>query len=97
MFLQVKWVRMLYTNFSDFSRDQERLISLREDEATSPNYLEGLLLMHESQLDDFYSATNRTRIIPLITEKGLVYSIELVKYYYDQTLDSVDEVNFHVS
>ncbi|KAI4377442.1 hypothetical protein MLD38_015065 [Melastoma candidum] len=87
---RVKWIRMLYTNFSDFSRDQEHLISSQEG-MTVPDYVEGLLLMHETQLDDYYSAADRARIMPLITENGgLVYSIELIKYYNERTKSSVD-------
>lgn len=43
-FVQVRWVRLIYTDFKAFSHDQERLISAVE----GFNYVEGSVIMANS-------------------------------------------------
>lgn len=91
------WVRLLYTDFSDFTRDQESLITIngRYDER-GLDYLEGSLLMHQGSPDSwrssFFPASYHARIVSLITENGIVYCLEVAKYYDDSTKGFVDEV-----
>ncbi|KAE8658173.1 Cytokinin dehydrogenase 4 [Hibiscus syriacus] len=93
---RVKWIRMLYSDFSAFSRDQEHLISKNERaDQTALNYVEGSLLLNQGSLDNFRStffpAQEQPKIISLITKYGIVYSLEIVKYYDDQTTATVDK------
>ncbi|KAM1587280.1 hypothetical protein ACFX1X_026797 [Malus domestica] len=85
---RAKWVRMMYSNFSTFSRDQEHLMA--------PNgfdYLEGFLLMKQGPLDlSFYPLLDQPRIAALINRYGIIYYIEAAKYYDDSTTKTVDKV-----
>ncbi|KAL0338947.1 UNVERIFIED_CONTAM: Cytokinin dehydrogenase 3 [Sesamum angustifolium] len=92
---RAKWVRLLYSDFSIFTRDQEHLISSTVDNP-SPDYVEGSLIMHQSPPNNwrssFYTPSHRSKIASLLkSKKGLLYSIELVKYYDDQTADAIDQ------
>ncbi|GAU34783.1 hypothetical protein TSUD_205880 [Trifolium subterraneum] len=66
----VKWIRLLYSDFSAFTKDQERLISIKgRKQNIELDFLEGMLLM----------------------QQGILYCLELVKYYDDQSENMVDK------
>lgn len=85
---RAKWARLLYSNFSIYTKDQEKLISSKV-----PNYVEGLLINNESIPDSwrssFNSSSNQDRITLLSRKHGLLYTIEIVKYYDDHDVDTV--------
>ncbi|CBI27904.3 unnamed protein product, partial [Vitis vinifera] len=87
---RVKWVRMLYDDFSTFSEDQEHLISIN-----GLDYLEGSLITKQSPPNNwrssFFSKSQYPIISSLLTKNGIIYSIEVVKYYDDLTSHTVDE------
>ncbi|KAL9314664.1 hypothetical protein ACSQ67_020116 [Phaseolus vulgaris] len=96
--LQVKWLHLLYNNFTAFSSDQEHLISF-----TAADYVEGMLLLNQPPLDlSFYPDSDHQRITSLVTQNGIIYIIELVKYYDNNSnafvekdvADLVKELNF---
>ncbi|XP_008242393.1 PREDICTED: cytokinin dehydrogenase 4-like [Prunus mume] len=91
---RAKWLRLLYSNFSAFSSDQELLISTSgKMERDGFDYVEGLLLMQQGPLDlSFYPVADQPRIASLVNKYGVVYTIEVVKYYDDSTRDTVDKV-----
>ena len=95
---QVKWVRMLYIDFADFSRDQERLIKIngRKDKSAL-DYLEGSLLMNQGPPDNwrssFFPPSDHSRIISKVTENKIVYCLEVAKYYDDRSSETVDKVH----
>ena len=94
-FLKAKWVRMLYTNFSAFTSDQELLISNNgKEKSNGLNYLEGLLLLELKAPDNssFYPLPDQPKISSLITQYGIVYVLEVVKYYDQQSAGCVDQV-----
>ncbi|KAL1335503.1 hypothetical protein HN51_064373 [Arachis hypogaea] len=78
---KVKWIRLLYSDFSAFTRDQERLISIK-----ALDYLEGNLLMHQGPINNwrssFFPLSDHLRIATLITKHKILYCLELSKYYY---------------
>ncbi|XP_030488167.2 cytokinin dehydrogenase 2 [Cannabis sativa] len=83
---KVKWLRLFYTDFSVFSRDQERLISLngKMREKGGVEYVEGFLLMKQGPLDlSFYSVPDQLRITTLVAQSDVVYVLELAKYYVE--------------
>ncbi|KAI5415186.1 hypothetical protein KIW84_040584 [Lathyrus oleraceus] len=90
---RVKWLHLLYNNFSTFSEDQEHLISLDGiNKSNAPNYVEGMLLLNQPPLDlSFYPKIDRPRITSLVTQYGIIYLIELVKYYNDNSQDHIDQ------
>ncbi|PSS01982.1 Cytokinin dehydrogenase [Actinidia chinensis var. chinensis] len=87
---RVKWVRMLYHDFSSFTRDQEHLISIH-----GLDYVEGSLIMHQSPPNNwrssFFSLSDQSKINSLVSKHGLIYCLEVVKYYDDLTMNTVDE------
>ncbi|KAK4344322.1 hypothetical protein RND71_037416 [Anisodus tanguticus] len=87
---RVKWVRMLYDDFSKFTKDQEHLISI-----DGLNYVEGSLMMEQSPLNNwrssFFSPSNQTKIGSLLAQNGIIYCLEMVKYYDDHTASTIDE------
>ncbi|PNX76711.1 cytokinin dehydrogenase 3-like protein, partial [Trifolium pratense] len=90
---RVKWLRLFYNDFSTFSGDQEHLISLNGiNETNAPNYVEGMLLLNQPPLDlSFYPQIDQPRITSLVTQFGIIYIIELVKYYDDNSKDHIDQ------
>ncbi|CAI9786658.1 unnamed protein product [Fraxinus pennsylvanica] len=87
---RVKWVKMLYYDFSIFTRDQEHLISIN-----GLDYLEGELMMDYTPIDDwrspFFTPYNESQISSLLKKHGILYCIEMVKYYDDETANLVDK------
>ncbi|GLT47809.1 hypothetical protein SLA2020_214710 [Shorea laevis] len=93
---RVKWVRLLYSDFSAFTRDQERLISNNQrKDNQAVDYLEGSLLMDRGSPDNwrssFFPLSDHSKIISLITTHGIIYCLEVVKHYDEQTLHTVNE------
>ncbi|XVE97979.1 hypothetical protein REPUB_Repub03eG0065600 [Reevesia pubescens] len=93
---RVKWVRMLYNDFSALTRDQELLISIngRKDK-NALDYLEGSLLMDQGSPDNwrssFFPPKDHPKITSLITMHRIIYCLEVVKHYDDQTKSTVDK------
>ncbi|PON48728.1 Cytokinin oxidase [Trema orientale] len=94
---RVKWVRMLYTDFSEFARDQEQLIKIngRKDK-NALDYLEGSLLMNQGSPDNwrssFFPPSDHSRIISKVTDNKIVYCLEVAKFYDDRSSKTVDKV-----
>ncbi|XP_058206608.1 cytokinin dehydrogenase 3-like [Rhododendron vialii] len=88
---RVKWVRMLYHDFSAFTRDQEHLISI----VNGLDYVEGSLIMDQSSPNNwrssFFSPSDQLKISSLISKHGIIYCLEVVKYYDHLTINTVDE------
>ncbi|KAE9587556.1 hypothetical protein Lal_00032013 [Lupinus albus] len=91
--MQVKWLRLLYNDFSAFSEDQEHLISFNERNNTNAaDYVEGFLLMNKPPLDlSFYLEHDQPRITSLVTQYNIIYIIELVKYYDNNSQAQVEK------
>ncbi|XP_011077992.1 cytokinin dehydrogenase 3-like isoform X2 [Sesamum indicum] len=90
---RAKWVRLIYNDFTMFTRDQEHLISTN---INGPNYVEGSLITDQSPPNNwrssFYSPSDQSKILSLLRSKqGLLYSIEVVKYYHDTNIDTIDQ------
>ncbi|XP_020236170.1 cytokinin dehydrogenase 2 [Cajanus cajan] len=81
---RVYWIHLLYNNFTTFSKDQEYLISFNErSDTNAADYIEGqLLLINQSPLDlSFYEPSDQQRITSLVTQYGIIYVLEIAKYY----------------
>jgi hypothetical protein len=65
----VRWVRALYSNFSEFTADQERLISLPRDGARRFDYVEGFVVAAEGLVNNwrpsFFSPQNPVKLSAL--------------------------------
>ncbi|KAI5415172.1 cytokinin dehydrogenase 3 [Lathyrus oleraceus] len=89
----VKWMRLIYSDFSAFTKDQERLISMN---GVKLNFLEGMLLMHKGSINNwrssFFPLSQHSRIASLINKHNILYCLEFAKYYYDdQSEKKVDK------
>ncbi|KAL6974543.1 Cytokinin dehydrogenase [Sarracenia purpurea var. burkii] len=87
---RVRWVRMLYQDFVSFTGDQEHLISIN-----GPDYVEGSLIMHWTTPNNdwrssFFSPSDQLKINSIVTKHGIIYCLEVVKYY-DDGITAVDE------
>ncbi|KAL0337282.1 UNVERIFIED_CONTAM: Cytokinin dehydrogenase 3 [Sesamum calycinum] len=90
---RAKWMRLIYNDFTMFTRDQEHLISTN---INGPNYVEGSLITDQSPPNNwrssFYSPSDQAKILSLLRAKqGLLYSIEVVKYYDNTNIDTIDQ------
>lgn len=91
-------MRLLYNDFSAFSRDQELLISTNGRMGNDGfDYVEGFLLMQQGLVDlSFYPTADQPRITSLLNQYGILYTIELAKYYDDHTTKkTIDKVHHH--
>ncbi|KAL4620338.1 hypothetical protein ACB092_06G146900 [Castanea dentata] len=90
---RVKWLRLFYSDFSAFTRDQESLISKNERRDNKAlNYLEGMLLLNQGPQDlSFYPVSAYARINSLVTKYGIIYCLEAAKYYYDDRESRVEK------
>ncbi|KAI4297690.1 hypothetical protein L6164_037569 [Bauhinia variegata] len=90
---RVKWLQMLYSDFLTFSKDQENLISFNKSKQNSvPDYIGGSLLLNHPPLDlSFYPVSDQPKITSLVTRFGIIYVLELVKYYNNESQKIVDK------
>ncbi|KDP33841.1 hypothetical protein JCGZ_07412 [Jatropha curcas] len=85
---RVKWVRMLYSDFSAFTKDQEHLISKNgRKQSNAVDYVEGSLLMDQGPPNNwrssFFPSSDIPRIMSLFIQHRIIYCLEIAKYYYD--------------
>ncbi|KAF7837896.1 cytokinin dehydrogenase 3-like [Senna tora] len=98
---RVKWVRLIYNDFSAFTKDQERLISINGEKKENNynynalDYLEGMLLMHQGPINNwrssFFPLSDHPKIISLLLQHTVLYCLEVAKYYDDHSQHNVDK------
>lgn len=93
---RVRWIRVLYSDFSTFTRDQEYLISLHELPASQKfDYVEGFVIVDEGLINNwrssFFSPRNPVKITSLGTDGGVLYCLEITKNYDESTADTTDQ------
>ncbi|KAK4749874.1 hypothetical protein SAY87_027323 [Trapa incisa] len=86
----VKWIRVLYDDFSIFSKDQEHLISLEE---SSFDYIEGFVLINRSGILNNWRSSfdpkDPVQASRFNSEGKTLYCLELAKYFDPQESESV--------
>lgn len=95
--MQVRWIRALYSNFTEFTADQERLISLGAG-VRRFDYVEGFVVAAEGLINNwrssFFSPQNPVKLSSLKHHSGVLYCLEVTKNYDDDaTAASVDQVS----
>ncbi|XP_047945224.1 cytokinin dehydrogenase 4-like [Salvia hispanica] len=85
---RVKWAKLLYSDFTTFTRDQEHLIS-----NNASNYVEGFIVTNENAASDWTSSSpsRKAEVAALLKKQGVLYYIELVKYYDNNTAATIDQ------
>ncbi|KAI3464904.1 hypothetical protein Pfo_021567 [Paulownia fortunei] len=91
---RVKWIRVLYSNFSAFTQDQEYLISLHGQNQKF-DYVEGFVIVDEGLINNwrssFFSPRNPVKISSLNADGGVLYCLEITKNYQESNADTVDQ------
>ncbi|RRT77994.1 hypothetical protein B296_00000301 [Ensete ventricosum] len=96
--LLVRWIRVLYSDFAAFTRDQELLVSLHgAHRSGSFDYVEGFVIVDEGLVNNwrssfFFSPKNPVKRSSVHANAGLLYCLEMTKNYDDSAADSIDEV-----
>ncbi|KAJ8750947.1 hypothetical protein K2173_016128 [Erythroxylum novogranatense] len=90
---RVNWIRMLYSDFSTFTADQERLISVNgRRQSNALDYVEGSLLIGSpNNWRSSFPSSDIPKIMSLVNQHGIIYCLEVVKYYDDHTQHTVDK------
>ncbi|CAI9757960.1 unnamed protein product [Fraxinus pennsylvanica] len=93
---RVRWIRVLYPNFSSFTQDQEYLISLHGQPDTHKfDYVEGFVIVDEGIINNwrssFFSSSNPLKVSSFNAEGGVLYCLEIAKNYQESNADSIDQ------
>ncbi|KAL6295649.1 hypothetical protein ACE6H2_003791 [Prunus campanulata] len=93
---RVRWIRVLYSNFSAFTKDQELLISLHGQPSTHKfDYVEGFVIVDEGLINNwrssFFSPSNPVKITSINSQGGVLYCLEITKNYHESTADTIDQ------
>ncbi|KAL1217430.1 Cytokinin dehydrogenase 3 [Cardamine amara subsp. amara] len=88
---RANWLRFLYIDFSEFTRDQERLIS----ETDGLDFLEGSVMLDHGPPDNwrstYYPPSDHLRIVSMVKRHRVIYCLEVVKYYDETSQHIVNE------
>ncbi|KAL5975086.1 Cytokinin dehydrogenase 5 [Asimina triloba] len=93
---QVRWIRVLYSDFAAFTRDQEYLISLQGEPASRRfDYIEGFVIVEEGLINNwrssFFSPRNPVKISSIGSNGSVLYCLEMTKNYDESTASTVDQ------
>ncbi|XP_022744704.1 cytokinin dehydrogenase 1-like [Durio zibethinus] len=87
----VKWIRVLYSEFSTFSNDQEHLISSEN----SFDYIEGFVIINRTGLlNNWRSSFNPKDPIQasqFSSDGKILYCLEMAKYFNPEETDSLNQ------
>nr|BAM74648.1 cytokinin oxidase/dehydrogenase [Torenia fournieri] len=93
---RVRWIRVLYSNFTAFTEDQEYLISLH-GQSEMFDYVEGFVIVDEGLINNwrssFFSPRNPVKVSSLKSddEGGVLYCLEVTKNYHESNADFIDQ------
>lgn len=94
---RVRWIRVLYSNFSTFTHDQEYLISLHDRPSSQKfDYVEGFVIVDEGLINNwrssFFSPSNPIKISSIAAGGNVLYCLEITKnYYHHSDPESIDQ------
>ncbi|XP_015953006.1 cytokinin dehydrogenase 6 [Arachis duranensis] len=96
----VKWIRVLYSDFTAFTRDQEKLISSENNNAF--DYIEGFVIINRTGLLNNWRSTfnpqDPIQANQFKSDGRTLFCLELAKYFNPQDIDFVnEEVEKHLS
>ncbi|XP_052113174.1 cytokinin dehydrogenase 4-like isoform X2 [Arachis duranensis] len=95
-YTKVKWLRLLYSDFSTYSKDQEYLISLNGRNDNAFDAVEGFLMINQwPNIIDFFPTQDLPRINSLLAQHNILYVLELAKYYDNSTEEQIDQNFLH--
>ena len=87
----MKWIRVLYSNFTLFTKDQEKLIS-----DNSFDYVEGFVIKNRTGLVNNWRSTFSPKY-PLqasqfSSEGKTLYCLEMAKYFNPEDVNTINRV-----
>ncbi|KFK36997.1 hypothetical protein AALP_AA4G199000 [Arabis alpina] len=87
----VKWIRVLYSEFSAFSKDQEHLIS----KENAFDYLEGFVIFNRTDLlnnwRSSFSPNDSTQASQFKSDGKTLYCLEVAKYFNPEEANSMNQ------
>ncbi|KAF1002738.1 hypothetical protein AG4045_030791 [Apium graveolens] len=93
----VRWIRVVYSNFTAFTQDQEYLISLhgQSPDAKQLDYVEGSVIVNgvgslNNWRSSFSSPSNISSLVG-VAKTGVLYSLEIAKNYQQTNANSTDQ------
>ncbi|CAN8234634.1 unnamed protein product [Cochlearia groenlandica] len=90
---RVRWIRVLYSSFDVFTKDQEYLISMHGQ--LKFDYVEGFVIVDEGLVNNwrssFFSPRNPVKISSVSSNGSVLYCLEITKNYHDSESGTVDE------
>lgn len=93
--LKVKWIRALYSDFTAFTNDQERLISSSRD---ALDYLEGFVVINRTGLLNTWRSSFNPKdpfqAEQFTSEGRVLFCLELAKYFNLDYVDEIERVRF---
>ncbi|KAM7521164.1 hypothetical protein LguiB_020126 [Lonicera macranthoides] len=93
---RVRWIRVLYSDFSAFTKDQEYLISLEgRPESQKFDYVEGFVIVDEGLINNwrssFFSPNNPVKISSVSANGGVLYCLEITKNFDQSNAHLIDQ------
>ncbi|XP_030495954.2 cytokinin dehydrogenase 6 [Cannabis sativa] len=89
----VKWIRVLYSDFETFTREQESLIT--QDQNNSFDYIEGFVIINRTGLlNNWRSSFNPhdpSQASQFNSDGKTLFCLELVKYFNKDNIDMVNQ------
>lgn len=93
----MKWIRLLYSDFAAFTRDQENLISGEN----SFNYVEGFVIINRTGLlNNWRSSFNPKDPVQASQFKSdgrTLFCLELAKYFSMDKTDIINQVKYTIT
>lgn len=89
----MKWIRLLYSDFSTFARDQEYLISAEN----TFDYIEGLVMINKTNLINYWRSSfnpeDPEQASQFVSDGKKLFCLELTKNFNpDEDSKTVDKV-----
>ncbi|KAE8690019.1 Cytokinin dehydrogenase 6 [Hibiscus syriacus] len=88
----VKWIRVLYSEFSTFSNDQEQLISSNN----SFDYVEGFVMINKTGLlikwRSSFNPKDPIQASQFSSDGKILYCLEMAKYYNPEKMDVLNQI-----
>ncbi|CAI9764729.1 unnamed protein product [Fraxinus pennsylvanica] len=87
----VKWIRVLYSDFDTFARDQERLISAEN----TFDYVEGLVIVNKTGLihnwRSSFNPQDPAKASRFISDRRTLFCLELTKNFNPENADKIEQ------
>jgi len=92
----VKWIRVLYSDFTTFATDQERLIGAE----STFDYIEGFVIINRTSLLNNWRSSfdpqDPVQASQFQSDGRTLYCLELAKYFNRDRIDALNEVSHMV-